>query len=118
MLSKLVNDQHFLTTVKGGIFGDINFFAIPVCLLPLTVLQDQYKQTQIDINYRGANHFVSGFATNLYLLIPYCRPDTMPPIDGQPQGPPQAGAGTIQLSTLIDFSIQRTYHELTVLSEL
>ena len=32
-----------------------------------------------------------------------------------PSGP---GAGTIPLSNLIDFIIQRTYHELTVLSEL
>ena len=32
--------------------------------------------------------------------------------------PPQAGTPTIPLATLIDFIIQRTYHELNVLSEL
>ncbi|KAL5011139.1 hypothetical protein ScPMuIL_013444 [Solemya velum] len=44
----------------------------------------------------------------------------MPPIDGQlaiPAGP-QGGGGTIPLSTLIDYIVQRTYHELMVLSEL
>ncbi|XP_013410599.1 mediator of RNA polymerase II transcription subunit 14 [Lingula anatina] len=48
----------------------------------------------------------------------------MPPIEGQPPGPGGAGAlaqpgpGTIPLATLIDFILQRTYHELSVLSEL
>lgn len=47
----------------------------------------------------------------------------MAPVDNQvvlagavPPGPP--GQGTIQLSTLIDYIIQRTYHDLSVLSEL
>ena len=50
------------------------------------------------------------------------------PIDSQmalvPVGTPSglvgtpSMAGTIPLSTLIDFIIQRTYHELNVLSEL
>ncbi|CAH1798713.1 unnamed protein product [Owenia fusiformis] len=47
----------------------------------------------------------------------------MPPVDGQQlmQGGPQpvsGGQGTIPLGTLIDYIVQRTYHELTVLSEL
>ena len=37
---------------------------------------------------------------------------------GGPPPPPQAGTPTIPLSTLIDFIVQRTYHELNVLSEL
>lgn len=37
-------------------------------------------------------------------------------VGGQP-GPPSAGA-SIPLSTLIDFTIQRSYHELSVLAEL
>ncbi|XP_060079924.1 mediator of RNA polymerase II transcription subunit 14-like [Ylistrum balloti] len=46
----------------------------------------------------------------------------MPPIDGQmqvqvPPGVPQGG-GTIALDILINYIIQRTYHDLTVLSEL
>ena len=42
----------------------------------------------------------------------------MAPVGGQ--GPPAPGGGgaTIPLSTLIDYIIQRTYHELNVLSEL
>ncbi|XP_062570330.1 mediator of RNA polymerase II transcription subunit 14-like isoform X3 [Saccostrea cucullata] len=44
----------------------------------------------------------------------------MPPIIdshmGMPGGAP--GGGTIPLATLIDYIVQRTYHELTVLSEL
>ena len=47
----------------------------------------------------------------------------MAPVDNQvmvagavPPGPP--GQGTIPLSTLIDYIIQRTYHDLSVLSEL
>ncbi|XP_064603828.1 mediator of RNA polymerase II transcription subunit 14-like [Liolophura sinensis] len=44
----------------------------------------------------------------------------MPPIDSQMPIPvgPQGGGGTMSLATLIDFIIQRTYHELTILSEL
>lgn len=45
----------------------------------------------------------------------------MAPIDSQlpmPSGPPQGGGGTIALNTLIDYIIQRTYAEMTVLSEL
>ncbi|XP_074645605.1 mediator of RNA polymerase II transcription subunit 14-like isoform X2 [Tubulanus polymorphus] len=50
----------------------------------------------------------------------------MAPVDNQQQqimaasaAPhPQAGGGTISLATLIDFIVQRTYHEITVLSEL
>lgn len=32
--------------------------------------------------------------------------------------PPEARGGSISLAMLIDFIIQRTYHELTVLAEL
>ncbi|KAL3884058.1 hypothetical protein ACJMK2_030281 [Sinanodonta woodiana] len=44
----------------------------------------------------------------------------MPPIDNQMPIHPGApgGGGTISLATLIDYIIQRTYHELIVLSEL
>ncbi|KAK3096722.1 hypothetical protein FSP39_002661 [Pinctada imbricata] len=43
----------------------------------------------------------------------------MPPIDGNMAvaGMPQ-GVGTIPLATLIEYAVQRTYHELSVLSEL
>ena len=57
----------------------------------------------------------------------YVAEGVMSPIDGQVLVPgnavamgipqPQNG-GTIPLSTLIEFIIQSTYHELTVLSEL
>ena len=39
------------------------------------------------------------------------------PISGGQSGPPPGGA-SIPLSTLIDFIIQRSYHELTVLADL
>lgn len=61
----------------------------------------------------------------------------MPPVDGQmaavgglaasataqqqqqqQQSPPSAPGGSISLAVLVDFIIQRTYHELTVLAEL
>ena len=45
----------------------------------------------------------------------------MAPIDGQMIMVPtnqNQGGGTIPLTTLIDYIIQRTYHELNVLSEL
>ena len=43
------------------------------------------------------------------------------PIEEQmvvPPGPGPQGGGSISLSTLIEYATQRTYHELTVLSEL
>ena len=45
----------------------------------------------------------------------------MPPTDQQLALPPGAhavGGGTISLATLIDYIVQRTYHEMIVLSEL
>jgi len=44
----------------------------------------------------------------------------MPPITSQSLMPVgmQTMGGTIPLSMLMDFIVQRTYHELTVLSEL
>lgn len=47
--------------------------------------------------------------------------EIMPPTEGHmsmPQGHMGMGVGTISLATLIDFIVQRTYHELTVLSEM
>ena len=46
---------------------------------------------------------------------------SMAPVDEQmvvPAGPGPQGGGSIPLSTLIEYATQRTYHELTVLSEL
>ena len=45
----------------------------------------------------------------------------MAPIEEQmvvPAGPVAPGGGSISLSTLIEYAIQRTYHDLSVLSEL
>ena len=46
---------------------------------------------------------------------------SMAPVDEQmvvPAGPGPQGGGSIPLSTLIEYATQRTYHELSVLSEL
>ncbi|XP_050393117.1 mediator of RNA polymerase II transcription subunit 14 [Patella vulgata] len=42
----------------------------------------------------------------------------MPPVDMPVPPGPQQGGGSISLATLIDYSLQRTHHELVVLSEL
>lgn len=45
----------------------------------------------------------------------------MPPVENQiavHPGPGHQGGGSIPLGTLIEYALQRTYHELTVLSEL
>ncbi|ESO84116.1 hypothetical protein LOTGIDRAFT_211073 [Lottia gigantea] len=42
----------------------------------------------------------------------------MPPVDMAGAPGPQSGGGSIPLATLIDYSLQRTHHELIVLSEL
>ena len=54
---------------------------------------------------------------NIFFLILETMPDTqaLMPVGAVQPGPP---GGTIPLSTLIDYIIQSTYHELVVLSEL